>query len=33
MDIGKSKNTNGIYDNSSCSKVYIVIYIYECIFY
>ena len=27
MDIGKSKNTNGIYDNSSCSKVYIVIYI------
>lgn len=27
MDIGKSKNINGIYDNSSCSKVYIVIYI------
>lgn len=25
MDIEKSKNINGIYDNSSCPKVYIVI--------
>lgn len=27
MDIEKSKNINGVYNNSSCSKFYIVIYI------
>lgn len=27
MDVEKSKNTNGVYNNSSCSKFYIVIYI------